>query len=205
MSLPRCLYYATIYNSIINSNIQLNRDYVTIYNSINRLWPPPPPRDPRPRGGHNSRHPVPPSGASWSLPRAASITRQYTTQSIFCRLLPRLVTLVRAAGMVVITPFLPPALHGRCRAASVLQHAPGVETPRPLRDLAGMQGRIEFSADRFLQPSPWPQGKSFAPEALYFASESSCHERDNKRYSCPVPGALKARIRLRSNAKIHSD
>ena len=161
MSLPRCLCHVTLYNSIINSTIQLNHDYRR--------------------------------------------TRQYTTQSIVCGLLPRLVTLVRAAGMVVITPFLPPALHGRCRAASVLQHAPGVETPRPLRDLAGMQGRIEFSADRFLQPSPWPQGKSFAPEALYFASESSCHERDNKRYSCPVPGALKARIRLRSNAKIHSD
>ena len=33
-------------------------DYATIYNSINRLLRPPPPRDPRPRGGHSSRHPV---------------------------------------------------------------------------------------------------------------------------------------------------
>ena len=56
-------------------------DYATIYNSINRLLPPPPPRDPRPRGGHSSRHPVPPSDASWSLSLTASITRQYTTQS----------------------------------------------------------------------------------------------------------------------------
>ena len=33
-------------------------DYATIYDSINPLLPPPPPRDPRPRGGHSSRHPV---------------------------------------------------------------------------------------------------------------------------------------------------
>ena len=42
------------------------------------------------------------------------ITRQYRTQSIVCCLLLRLVTLVRAAGIIVVTPFLPPELHGRC-------------------------------------------------------------------------------------------
>ena len=78
-----CIYHATIYNSIINSIIQLNHNHVTIYSSINRVRPPP--LDHRTRGGHSSRHPVPPSGASCSLPRAASITRQYAAQSTGCR------------------------------------------------------------------------------------------------------------------------
>ena len=51
-------------------------DPASIYNPINRLLPPPPPADPRLRGGHSSRQPVPPSGASWSLPRAASVLRR---------------------------------------------------------------------------------------------------------------------------------
>ena len=84
----RCLYHATIYNS------------------INHLRPLPSPRDPRPRGGHTREGhaagilgmscpswqwhrignrwfpvrtlpvaPLPPSGASWSLPRAVSVLR----------------------------------------------------------------------------------------------------------------------------------
>ena len=56
-------------------------DYATIYSSINRLLSSPPPRDPRPRDGHSSRHPVSSSDASWSLPLTPSITRQCKTQS----------------------------------------------------------------------------------------------------------------------------
>ena len=78
------IYHAAIHNSIINSIIQLNHNHATIYSSINRVRPPPPPLDPRKRGGHSNHRPVPPSGASWSLPRAASITRQYTAQSTGC-------------------------------------------------------------------------------------------------------------------------
>ena len=41
---------------------------------------------------------------------------QFTAQSIVCGLSVRLLTLERGEGIVVVTPFLPPALHGRCRA-----------------------------------------------------------------------------------------
>ena len=64
--------------------MQLNHNHVTMYSSINRVQPPSPPLDPRTCGGHSSRHPFPPSGTSWSLPRAASITGQYTAQSTGC-------------------------------------------------------------------------------------------------------------------------
>ena len=55
-------------------------------------------------------------------------------------------------------------------------------------------------ADRSLRPFPWPQRTSFTPKALYIIR--SCHEQDNKRYSCPVPRVPMATIRPRSNAKI---
>ena len=132
-----------------------SKSSTTIYNSINHLLPPPSPRDRRPRDWHISLHPVPPSGASWSLPRAASITRQYTTQSIICGLFLRRVTLVRTAGILgmscpswqwhrignrwfpvrtlPVAP-LPPsgASWSLPRAVSVLRHAACAETPRPL-------------------------------------------------------------------------
>ena len=47
-----------------------------------------------------------------------------------------------------------------------------------------------------MRPFPWPQKKNFTPEVLYIVC--SCHEQSNKRYSCPVPRAPKATIRLRS-------
>ena len=76
MSSDRCSLHLSRDNIQLNHqlNQQLNHNHVTIYSSINRVRPPP--LDHRTRGGHSSRHPVPPSGASWSLPRAASITRQ---------------------------------------------------------------------------------------------------------------------------------
>ena len=64
--------------------------------------------------------------------------RQYTTQSIICCLLLRLVTVVRATGILVFTPFLPQALHGRCRALSLSCGTLPAPKLRVLyRDLAG--------------------------------------------------------------------
>ena len=53
---------------------------------------------------------------------------------------------------------------------------------------------MKCSADRFLWPFPWPQRKSFTPEALYIVR--SCHEQDNKKIFMSSP-ALRARQRLR--------
>ena len=68
--------------------------------------------------------------------------------------------------------------------------------------------RIECSADRSLRPFSWPQRTSFTPEALYIVR--SCHEQDNKRYSCPVPRVPKACTATRDSttfmvAKVSSD
>ena len=61
----------------------------------------------------------------------------------------------------------------RSAAGSVTASAPGHGLGRRKRtDI-----RIERSADRSVRPFPWPQRKSFTPEALYVV----CHELDYKK------------------------
>ena len=114
-------------------------DYATIYSSINRLLPPPPPRDPRPRrlraAGLVVVSPflrVPPMlhGRCRSLHLSRDNVKlnhrlNHTTQSLsrgnnssINRVLPPPPPLDprTAAGIVVVTPFLPPALQRCCRA-----------------------------------------------------------------------------------------